>query len=94
MHSVQTLAAMQDIRIDDWSSAVSPFWQAVIQSALSAKGVSGLLRAGWTTIKVHRRRYTPQNVLHQTAFVPSQLTQGTGVCNVIILLQTCCRVLW
>jgi tocopherol O-methyltransferase len=44
-------ADMQDIKTDDWSEAVSPFWQAVIQSALSAKGVSGLLRAGWTTIK-------------------------------------------
>ena len=43
---------MQDIRTADWSSAVSPFWQAVIQSAFSAKGVTGLLRAGWTTIKV------------------------------------------
>jgi tocopherol O-methyltransferase len=44
-------SGMQDIRTEDWSSAVSPFWQAVIQSAFSAKGVSGLLRAGWTTIK-------------------------------------------
>jgi len=42
----------QDIKTDDWSEAVSPFWQAVIQSALSAKGVAGLFKAGWTTIKV------------------------------------------
>ncbi len=47
------LAAAQDIKTDDWSEAVSPFWQAVIQSALSVKGIGGLLKAGWTTIKVH-----------------------------------------
>lgn len=42
---------LQDIKTDDWSEAVSPFWTAVIQSALSAKGVAGLFSAGWTTIK-------------------------------------------
>lgn len=35
----------------DWSEAVSPFWGAVIKSALSAAGVAGLFKAGWTTIK-------------------------------------------
>ena len=43
---------VQDIKTADWSEAVKPFWGAVIRSALSAAGVSGLLRAGWTTIKV------------------------------------------
>lgn len=42
----------QDIRIDDWSEAVSPFWGAVIKSALSTQGFAGLFKAGWTTIKV------------------------------------------
>lgn len=42
---------MQDIRTDDWSEAVSPFWAAVIKSALSTRGFAGLFKAGWTTIK-------------------------------------------
>ena len=42
----------QDVRIDDWSEAVSPFWGAVIRSALSTEGVMGLMKAGWTTVKV------------------------------------------
>ena len=45
---------VQDIRIDDWSEAVSPFWGAVIKSALSRQGFAGLFKAGWTTIKVRR----------------------------------------
>lgn len=42
---------MQDIKTADWSEMVSPFWGAVIKSALSTAGVSGLFKAGWTTIK-------------------------------------------
>ena len=30
----------------------APFWGAVIKSALSTQGFSGLFKAGWTTIKV------------------------------------------
>lgn len=43
---------MTDIRTADWSEEVAPFWKAVIQTALSGAGFAGLLRAGWTTIKV------------------------------------------
>ncbi len=42
----------EDIRTDDWSEEVAPFWGAVIQSALTPRGFMGLLSAGWTTIKV------------------------------------------
>ena len=31
---------------------MAPFWSAVIRSALSMEGFSGLFKAGWTTIKV------------------------------------------
>ena len=41
----------QRIKIADWSEEVAPFWGAVIRSALSAEGFSGLFKAGWTTIK-------------------------------------------
>ncbi|GAB4821332.1 hypothetical protein N2152v2_008378 [Parachlorella kessleri] len=40
-----------DVRSDDWSEEVSPFWGEVIKSALTAEGIAGLLKAGWTTIK-------------------------------------------
>ena len=43
---------MQDIKVADWSQEVAPFWGAVIKSALSTQGFSGLFKAGWTTIKV------------------------------------------
>ena len=42
---------LEDIRVDDWSQEVSPFWAAVIQTALSRRGLVGLLRAGWSTLK-------------------------------------------
>jgi tocopherol O-methyltransferase len=40
-----------DIKTADWSDAVAPFWKAVIQSALSWKSISGLLKSGLGTIK-------------------------------------------
>lgn len=42
---------MENIRIADWSEAVSPFWGEVIKSALSIQGIRGLLGAGWKTLK-------------------------------------------
>lgn len=40
-----------DIQMRDWSEEVSPFWGAVISTALSSQGLTGLLRAGWSTVK-------------------------------------------
>lgn len=42
---------MADVRTIDWSNEVAPFWGEVIKSALSVRGVLGLLKSGWTTIK-------------------------------------------
>lgn len=36
---------------DDWSDLVAPFWGRVIRSALTGRGMAGLLKAGWTTLK-------------------------------------------
>lgn len=47
-----TSAGLADVRRADWSEAVAPFWGAVIRSALSVRGLRGLLGAGWKTIKV------------------------------------------
>ncbi|MDM9385059.1 methyltransferase domain-containing protein [Chlorogloeopsis sp. ULAP01] len=41
---------LQNIHTADWSKAVAPFWNVVIDSALSWKAIFGLLRAGWSTI--------------------------------------------
>ena len=40
----------QNIRSDDWSMAVAPFWDVVIDSALDPKAAIALLGSGWKTI--------------------------------------------
>lgn len=39
----------QNIRRDDWSYIIAPFWKAVIKSSLNPKSVWGLLKSGFTT---------------------------------------------
>ncbi|MEO1146622.1 MAG: methyltransferase domain-containing protein, partial [Cyanobacteria bacterium J06638_22] len=46
----QTLP-VQKLRIADWSTAVAPFWDEVIDSAITPAAILGLLRSGWTTIR-------------------------------------------
>lgn len=41
----------QQIRTADWSSAVAPFWDAVIASAFSWEALGGLLKSNWETIE-------------------------------------------
>lgn len=40
-----------NIIADDWSTAVAPFWDTVIESAFDFKVITGLLNSGWTTIQ-------------------------------------------
>lgn len=40
-----------NIHTADWSSAVAPFWDAVIDSALNPSAILGVLMAGWETIQ-------------------------------------------
>ena len=42
---------LTSIRTADWSKAVAPFWDVVIDSALSPSAIWGLLTSGWTTIQ-------------------------------------------
>lgn len=37
---------LENVKMEDWSSLVEPFWGAVIQTALTWKGMTGLLKAG------------------------------------------------
>ena len=41
----------QNLRSDDWSMAVAPFWDVVIDSAFNPQAVLGLFKAGWQTIQ-------------------------------------------
>ena len=41
----------QNIRSDDWSTAVAPFWDVVIDSAIAPQAIAGLFQAGWQTIQ-------------------------------------------
>lgn len=41
----------QNIRTADWSTAVAPFWDVVIDSAFTPSAIWGLLSSGWGTIQ-------------------------------------------
>jgi tocopherol O-methyltransferase len=43
--------SFQNIRTADWSDAVAPFWDIVIDSAFEPKAIFGLLQSGWGTIE-------------------------------------------
>lgn len=50
----ETIAAkleFQNIHTADWSSAVAPFWDEVLESAFNPAAILGLLMAGWGTIQ-------------------------------------------
>jgi tocopherol O-methyltransferase len=42
---------LTNIRTADWSKAVAPFWDIVIDSAFTPSAIWGLLTSGWTTIQ-------------------------------------------
>ena len=42
---------LRDVRLEDWSVEVQPFWRAVIDTALTWRGFMGLLKSGPTTIQ-------------------------------------------
>ena len=42
---------LNNIRTADWSTAVAPFWDVVIDSALNPTAILGLILSGWETIQ-------------------------------------------
>lgn len=42
---------LTDLRTADWSTAVAPFWDVVVDSALNPLAILGVLLSGWTTIQ-------------------------------------------
>lgn len=49
--AIAQACGIKDLRSADWSEAVAPFWDIVIDSALNPEAVVGLLRSGWKTIE-------------------------------------------
>jgi tocopherol O-methyltransferase len=49
--AIAQASGFQQIQTADWSTAVAPFWNIVIDSALNPLALVGLLRSGWTTIQ-------------------------------------------
>ncbi|MEH2071051.1 MAG: methyltransferase domain-containing protein [Nostoc sp.] len=49
--SIARQLPLNNIRTADWSQAVAPFWNVVIDSAFTPQALWGLLNAGWTTIQ-------------------------------------------
>jgi tocopherol O-methyltransferase len=41
----------KNLHVADWSTAVAPFWDTVISSAITPQAIIGLLQAGWKTIE-------------------------------------------
>lgn len=39
----------KDVKVDDWSGFIAPFWKAVIKSSLNFRSIVGLLRSGFST---------------------------------------------
>ena len=48
---IVTECGFQNMKSDDWSIAVEPFWDVVIDSAIAPKAITGLFKAGWQTIQ-------------------------------------------
>ncbi|WP_414544778.1 methyltransferase domain-containing protein [Nostoc sp. CCY0012] len=43
--------SLNNLRTADWSTAVAPFWNIVIDSAFTPQAIFGLLTSGWQTIQ-------------------------------------------
>lgn len=49
--AIATAQGWRDIRMADWSEAVAPFWDRVMESLWSWDAIAGLFQAGWPTIQ-------------------------------------------
>ena len=48
---IATECGFQNLKSADWSIAVEPFWNVVIDSAIAPQAIAGLFKAGWQTIQ-------------------------------------------
>ena len=49
--AIATECGFKNLTSDDWSIAVEPFWNVVIDSAIAPQAIVGLFQAGWQTIQ-------------------------------------------
>ena len=49
--AIATECGFRELKSDDWSVAVEPFWDLVIDSAIAPQAIAGLLKSGWQTIQ-------------------------------------------
>ena len=49
--SIALESGFKNLKADDWSIAVAPFWDVVIDSAITPQAIAGLIKAGWKTIE-------------------------------------------
>jgi tocopherol O-methyltransferase len=49
--AIATECGFKNMISDDWSIAVEPFWDVVIDTAIAPQAIVGLLKAGWQTIQ-------------------------------------------
>ncbi|MBD1910545.1 MULTISPECIES: methyltransferase domain-containing protein [unclassified Leptolyngbya] len=66
----------QNLRTEDWSTAVAPFWDVVIDSAFTPAALVGLVQAGWTTVRAALSLGLMQRG-YQTGLVRFGLLTGT-----------------
>ena len=51
IYNLQTIGNATDVKREDWSYIIAPFWKAVIRSTLNIRSLVGLLRSGPSTIR-------------------------------------------
>ena len=49
--AIAVKCGFKDLRADDWSNSVAPFWDVVIDSAIKPEAIIGLFQSGWRTIE-------------------------------------------
>jgi tocopherol O-methyltransferase len=49
--SIALKCGFKQLKADDWSNSVAPFWDVVIDSAVTPQAIFGLIQAGWKTIE-------------------------------------------
>ena len=49
--AIASECGFEELNVDDWSIAVAPFWDVVIDSAITPQALAGLFQAGWQTIQ-------------------------------------------
>jgi len=49
--AIAQTTGFENLKSDDWSMRVAPFWNIVIDSAFNLEAITGLVKAGWQTIQ-------------------------------------------